>query len=173
MDILLGLNTVLWVVGNVVALSIFLSALLFAIVYPILFNPSLTTAGKLIWRAIFSVGGFGLLAVIGIFIDGRVPWNEMPDDVDPLRPVVRFIVFGFIAYSYASLVGLLVLRRFFPGKIKVVPETVHLMEDDLNALDVAGAKDVARGLVEQGWTNIHLSNPGGVQVQPRDSKHAK
>lgn len=167
MDFLTTVNTVLWVAGNLIGLSIFLSALIFALAYPILFNPALTTAGKRIWRAIFSVGGFGLLAVIGTFIDGRVPWTEMPADVDAWRPIVRIVIYGFIGYSYASLVGLLVLRRFFPNRIKITPETAHLLEDDLDSLGVPDGARVAEVLVGRGWVNVHI--PGeSVNVAPRD-----
>lgn len=127
-----NINTFLWVSGNLVAASIFVSALVFAIAYPILFNPGLTTAGKLIWRAIFSVGGFGFLAVIGTFIDGRVEWFELPPDVDPWRPLVRVVIYGFIAYTFGSLVVLLFLRRFAPERLRTAPETLNVEPRDLH-----------------------------------------
>lgn len=120
--VLEDVNTVFWVTGNLIAASIFVSGLAFAIIYPILFNPSLTTAGKYIWRAIFSVGGFGFLAVVGTFVDGRVEWFELPPDVDWWRPAIRLVIYGIIAYTFWSLVALLFVRRFHPERLRTAPE---------------------------------------------------
>lgn len=114
-------NQILWVAGNVVGLLIFVSALIFSVAYPLLFKFRETTAGPKIWQAILSTAGFGLLAFLGIFVDGRVPAWELPMDVAWWRPLVRLIVYGFIGYSYGSLVWLLVVRRWFPKKIKTAP----------------------------------------------------
>jgi len=173
MEFLLGLNHVLWVTGNLVSLTIFISAMIFAVAYPILFKFEQTTAGKLIWRSIFSVGGFGLLAVIGTFIDGRVNWTEIPPDIEWWRPLVRMVVYGVISYTYASLVALLVLRRFFPHKLVVAPEPVEALAADLRAhmgtgSGVPDAHLIAESLIVRGWVHPGLTPAANsLNVRPR------
>lgn len=123
-------NTFVWVLGNIIAFTVFIAALVFAVLYPILFDVNLTTAGRMIWRAILSVAGFGFLVVLGIFVDGRAEWFEFPDSVAWWRPLVRLIIYGFIGYTFTSLVVLLLVRRFKPGILKTAPTGVF--EDTLN-----------------------------------------
>ena len=130
LDGAIGFNTFFWVAGNLVAASVFVSSLLFSVLYPILFNPSLTSAGKLIWRAILSIAGFGLLVVTGLFIDGQVEWWQMPADIAWWRPVTRLAVYLLIAYTFASLVWLLIARRFWPHTLRTAPPLPD--EDTLN-----------------------------------------
>lgn len=133
MDALTAFNTFCWVTANVEVFVVFTASLLFSILYPILFNPSLTTGGKLIWRAILSVAAFGLLVCIGIFIDGRVEWWQYPGDVIWWRPFIRLAVYSFIGESFVSLVVLLILRRVRPEAIKVAPEdSLNLRPRDLH-----------------------------------------
>ncbi len=118
---LLEFSTVVWVLGNLVALGIFFSAGTFAVLYPLLFNIRVTTVGPHIWRAILSVAGFGVLAVLGLFVDGRVNWWEMPTDVAWWRPLLRLAIYGLIAYSFTSLSVVLIMRRFWPHRLKTKP----------------------------------------------------
>lgn len=115
-------STVVWVLGNVIAFLVFAAAAAFSILYPILFKVELTTGGKLIWRAILSTAGFGLLVVIGLFVDGRSEWTEMPPNVIWWRPLSRLMVYGFIAFTFSSLVALLLRRRFWPKTVVTAPD---------------------------------------------------
>lgn len=117
-----GVLVALWVLGNLVVLSVFLSASLFAILYPIFWDwRHWTTAGTRIWRAILSVAGLGLLIVIGLFLDGSVEWWQMPSNVSGWRVLLRLVVYGLIAYSFADLVKTLVIRKFWPERLKTAP----------------------------------------------------
>jgi hypothetical protein len=118
---LLEWNTILWVVGNLTALSIAVSALAFSVLYRLFFNPRLTSAGASIERAVFSVAGFGVLAVIGLFLDGSVDWWILPEHTAWWRPTLRMVVYGYIAYAFGHLVYTLVVYRFFPRRVKARP----------------------------------------------------
>lgn len=115
------INDVLWVAGNVLALVVFLLATTAAILYPLFFNVRVTTAGRVISRAILSVAAFSALAVIGLFFDSSVGWNEYPAHVEDWRPSVRFVIYLFIVFSFGSLVRLLVARRFWPDTLRTAP----------------------------------------------------
>lgn len=119
-------STGVWVLGNLVALGIFFSAAVFAVLYPILYNIRVTTVGPHIWRAILSVAGFGFLVVIGLFVDSRVDWWQMPEDVAWWRPLLRLVIYGLIAYSFTSLSVVLIVRRFWPHRLKTRPLTTAL-----------------------------------------------
>lgn len=115
-------NAIAWVAGNIVVLVIAISASAFVLLYPLLFEFEKTTAGLLIWRAVLSLALLGGLVCLGIFVDGRVPWWQYPGDVVGWRPLLRLAVYGFIAYTFASLVALLVIRRWWPDKVKTAPK---------------------------------------------------
>ena len=122
MDALAVYNTIAWVTSNILVLTIFVSATAFVILYPLFFRFEATTAGILIWRAVLSFALIAALSVIGLFVDGRVDWWVLPIDVAWWRPTVRLVVFGFIAYTFGSLVGLVIVRRFWPSRVKIHPE---------------------------------------------------
>jgi hypothetical protein len=126
MDWLTGINEIAWVLGNITVLVIFFAALAFGIIYPLFFRYRETAVGIAVWRAVISVAGFGLLAVMAFFIDGRTEWSMMPQDVSPWRPMVRLLIYGFIGHSFATLVYILLVRRFAPHKIKTAPEKWRL-----------------------------------------------
>jgi len=115
-------NHVMWVIGNLTVALIFVCALTFVVVYPVLFNPMLTTAGRLIWRLVISFLGLGFLAVLGVFVDGQVDWTMFPPDVSWWRPTIRFFIYAFVAYSFGSLIGLLFTRRFHPERVRRAPD---------------------------------------------------
>lgn len=121
------LNDVLWVAGNIVGLLIFFAATAFSILYWVWFDPRLTTAGRLIHQAILSVAGFGLLTVLGIFINGATDWFDRPGYVEWWRPFVRFAIYALIAYTFSRLVRLLYLRKFHPERIKTAPNEATLV----------------------------------------------
>lgn len=114
-------NTFLWVTGNLIVLLVFLSAIAFAVTYPILFNPNQTAGGRAIWKAIGSVAGIGLLVVVGLFIDGATSWTARPEHVELWRSILRLLVYGWVAYSFLDLVRVLIYRRFWPDKLKTAP----------------------------------------------------
>lgn len=117
-------NTALWVLGNITVLLVVLAALVFSVLYPILFNPRLTSGGQRIWEAIGSVAGIGLLVVVGLFMDGDGRWWAVPDTVVGWWPLFRLIIFGWVAYTFGRLVVFLIRRRFWPKQLKTRDNTV-------------------------------------------------
>jgi hypothetical protein len=120
MDVLNVLNSFMWSAGNIFLAYTAVVLILFLTTYLILFDPRATTGGKLIFQFMLSLAGVVFLVYIGIFIDparGR-SWNEIAVDVEPWRPAIRFFVYGFVAYSITSLSWLLVMRKWFPQKLK-------------------------------------------------------
>ncbi len=121
-----SVNETLWVLGNGTVLAIVLAALIFSILYPILFNPRLTSGGQRIWEAISSVAGIGLLVVLGLFADNDGSWWRLPEGSAGWWPLFRFLVFGWVAYTFGRLVVFLIRRRFWPKNLKTrdsaVPE---------------------------------------------------
>lgn len=128
------LNTILWVVGNLTILLIFVAAVAFAIAYPILFDVKATTGGFFIWQAIASVAGIGFLIVIGLFVDGHTQWWMLPEHTAWWRPALRFLVYGLVAWTFTRLVYLLIVRRFRPEKLKTRPDesTLSIRPRDLH-----------------------------------------
>lgn len=130
------INTIAWVTSNVllaysaVVLALFLGA------YFYYFDPRATTGGRLIFQFMLSLVGIISLNIIGIFINPSANnvWNVYPEGVEPWRPTVRLVVYGFVAYAITSLCVLLVLRKWFPNKLQKAsdiklkvrnPETHH------------------------------------------------
>lgn len=114
------LNPAFWAIGNLFLAYTSVMLLLFVIVYFILFDPRATTGGKLIFQFMLSLGGVITLVFIGIYIDPSPDrsWNIIPITVEWWRPVFRLVIYGFVAYSISSLAALLVLRKWFPHKLK-------------------------------------------------------
>lgn len=121
-DGMTAINPVLWVLSNMLLAISFAGSFIFAVLYTVLGNPTATTAGIRIRRAFFSIAGLGLLSFLGIFIDGQVPWTQMPETVGLWRPVVRFAVYAFVSYSVVSLIHLVIARRFFPERLRTAPD---------------------------------------------------
>jgi len=98
--------------------------LIFAIAYPILFDPRATTAGRLILNFVGSLIGIVGLVFIAVFIDPRAGglWFEFPGDVLWWRPAVRFLAYAYVAYSLTGLVALLWMRKFRPQRLHTAPE---------------------------------------------------
>lgn len=114
------LNTIAWIVSNVLLAYSAGALVLFLAAYFYFFDPRATTGGRLIFQFMLSLVGVISLNIIGIFINPtfNTAWYAYPDGVDPWRPVVRLIVYGFVAYAVTSLAVLLVLRKWFPEKVK-------------------------------------------------------
>jgi hypothetical protein len=159
-----ALNSWIWVASNILVFAVFVGAALFSIGYPLLFKIQ-TTGGWRMWRAILSIAGFGFLSVLGVFVDPETtPWWQLPPSVIWWRPIVRLLVFGVVAHSFASLCAYLLQRRFAPNRLVIRPEISQLMEAELrlNYGTGAGLPDphaIAMLLTESGWTKVGLTDP--------------
>lgn len=114
-------NTITWVGANLFIAYIAIVVILFVIMYYIFFDPKATTAGKMIFRFMMSLVGVILLVFIGVFIDpsaGNTPLGGPSANVEWWRPALRFVVYGYVAWTITSLAGALVLRKWFPEKVK-------------------------------------------------------
>lgn len=114
------INAIAWVVSNVLLAYSAGALVLFLGAYFYFFDPRATTGGRLIFQFMLSLVGVISLNVIGIFINPTAnnTWLSYPEGVEPWRPVVRLIVYGFVAYAVTSLAVLLILRKWFPDKVK-------------------------------------------------------
>lgn len=119
-------NPVAWVLGNLLVAYIAAAVLIFVVGYYVIYDPSATTAGKLIFRFFISLLGLIILVFVGTYIDptGDRSWLEMPGDVDAWRPVFRVFVYGYISFTLTSLAKLLVVRRWWPQKVKTAPDLI-------------------------------------------------
>lgn len=122
------LNPAFWAIGNLFLGYTSIVLMLFIVVYFVLFDPRATTGGKLIFQFMLSLGGVIALVFIGIFVDPSTDrsWDDLPAAVEWWRPLVRFVVYGFVAYSITSLAVLLVLRKWLPHKLKKASD-LHLV----------------------------------------------
>jgi len=114
------INAFAWIGANVLIAYIALIVLLFVFMYYIFFDPSATTAGKMIFRFMLSLVGVIGLVFIGIFIDpsrAHGPFQH-PTDVEAWRPILRFIIYLYVAFTITALAVSLVMRKWFPHKVK-------------------------------------------------------
>jgi len=116
-------NTFFWVGSNILVGYIAVVLVVFALAYPILFDPRATTAGKLILRFVTSLIGVMSLVAISVFIDPRAggEWFMYPPAIADWRPIVRFAAYAYVSYAMTSLVVLLWYRKFRPQKIQTAP----------------------------------------------------
>lgn len=117
------LNTFFWVGSNILVGYIAVVLVIFAVAYPVLFDPRATTAGKLILRFVTSLIGVMSLVAISVFVDPRAggEWFAYPPDIAPWRPVVRFAAYAYVAYAMSSLVVLLWFRKYRPAQLQTAP----------------------------------------------------
>jgi hypothetical protein len=117
------LNAVFWILSNVLVGYIAIALVVFAIAYPILFDPRATTAGKFILRFIGSLIGVIGLVFIAVFVDPRDggAWFEFPGDILWWRPAIRLLAYSYVAYTLTGLVVILWLRKFRPHKLVTAP----------------------------------------------------
>lgn len=123
-DILEWINPTFWVVANLALIYIGVLLLAFTILYPILFDPSATTGGTIIFRFALSLSLVVAVIVVGIFVDPRhdLSWYEYAGDIIWWRPVIRLAVYLYVAYTITSLVIFLWKRKFHPEEIKRSPD---------------------------------------------------
>ena len=115
------INQWLWAASNLTILYIFVAGILFLAAYTILFNPSLTTAGKFIWRTVLSLIVLTFLDFLRVYVDPARPWYEMRDDMAEWRPAATFAINVFVAYNFTMLAAFVIRRRFKPARVKTAP----------------------------------------------------
>jgi ABC-type transport system involved in cytochrome c biogenesis permease subunit len=117
------INSIAWVLANLVLAYTALALVIFVIMYYALFDPRATTGGKLIFRFMLSLVGIVGLVFVGIFVDPSMDrgWGVYPADVEPWRPVLRLIIYGYVAFTITSLAALLVRRKWRPNSLKIAP----------------------------------------------------
>lgn len=123
MDVITVINSIAWVLANIVLAYTALALVLFVIMYYALFDPRATTGGKLIFRFMLSLVGVIGLVFVGIFVDPSVNrgWSMYPADVEFWRPVLRLIIYSYLAFTITSLAVLLVRRKWRPNSLKIAP----------------------------------------------------
>lgn len=114
------INAIAWVFSNVLVAYIAAILLVFLVCYYVLFDPSATTAGQMIFRFMLSLVGIVGLVVVGTFIDPTraKDWTHYPGDVAQWRPLVRLVVYSFVAYTITSLSYALVIRKWKPHRVR-------------------------------------------------------
>jgi hypothetical protein len=115
-----SVNSVSWVASNILVAYISIVLVAFVIFYFTQFDPKATTAGRFIFRFIVSLVGVIGLVFIGSFVDpvqGRA-WFQYPGDVVFWRPLLRLIVYGYVAYAVTALQILLVIRKWWPQRLR-------------------------------------------------------
>lgn len=132
-DWLIEINTVLWIVSNVLVGYIAMASVLFVVGYLILFDPLTTTAGKIVFRLMISLAGVMVLVVIGVFLDNRPDqdWLTFQGDTLWWRPGVRLIIYGYMAYAATTLLNFLIVIKWFPSRLKTPrdKELIHLRNE--------------------------------------------
>ena len=116
-----SVNTVAWVLGNVLLAYTAFALITFLLAYYTIFDPSATTGGRLIFRFMLSLAGVIVLVFIGIFVDPspNLEWYVFPgESIEWWRPLMRLAVYSFVAYSISSLAWLLAVRKWWPHKVK-------------------------------------------------------
>lgn len=115
------LTAFLWIGANIFVAYIAVLVVAFVLMYYIFFDPKATTAGIMVFRFMLSLVGIIGLVVVGIFIDpvaGSGPFMGPRPDVEWWRPLLRFGVYGYVAFTITTLAAALVLRKWFPNKVK-------------------------------------------------------
>lgn len=132
-DWLIEINTVLWIVSNVLVGYIAMASVLFVVGYLILFDPLTTTAGKIVFRLMISLAGVMVLVFIGVFLDNRPDqdWLTFQGDTLWWKPGVRLIIYGYMAYAATILLNFLIVIKWFPSRLKTPrdKELIHLRNE--------------------------------------------
>lgn len=120
MEDFITINTFAYVLSNILIAYIAGAVVVFVILYYIWFDPRATTAGKFIFRFFLSLVGIIGLVFVGVFVDpaGNRSWTSLPPDVEFWRPILRLIVYGYVAFTITSLAVILVLRKWRPNSLK-------------------------------------------------------
>lgn len=141
---LLDLSQIVWIIGNIVIAYVAFALVVFVVGYYALFDPSATTAGKLLFRFMLSLVGIMLLAYLGVFLFPTTgsAWHTLPPTVTWWWPLLRLVVYGYIAFAITSLAILLVLRKWFPKRIKSAPDKSYVkVRHDTEEIDIVKPKD--------------------------------
>lgn len=118
-DEIYAINSVAWIIGNLLVAYIAIGVVAFVVGYFILFDPGATAAGRLIFRFFVSLVGIIGLIFIGTYIDpaGDRDWNALPYDVEVWRPILRVFIYGYVSFSITTLAMLLAMRKWWPHRI--------------------------------------------------------
>lgn len=120
MEFFNAVNSFLWVSANVLLAYSSVVLVIFLVAYYLIFDPRATTGGRMIFQFILSLAGLIMINIMGVFIDPSADnqWYVYPDDVQSWRPIMRFAVYGFVAYAISSLAILLAMRKWWPHKLR-------------------------------------------------------
>lgn len=123
MSIIDVIDPIAWIAANLILAYTSLALVVFVILYYALFDPRATTGGQLIFRFMLSLIGVVGLVFLGIFVDPSPDreWFDYPDSVEWWRPILRLIVYSYVAFIATSLAILLIKRKWFPHKLRVAP----------------------------------------------------
>lgn len=123
-DVLEYFNAIAWVGSNLLIAYIAIALVVFVLAYGILFDPKATTAGKMIFRFLYSLIGVIGLVYLGTFINPpeNREWSAYPGDVHVWRPIVRLIIYGYVAYAITTLAIALGIRKWKPHLIRTAKD---------------------------------------------------
>lgn len=124
----MDLISFLWAAGNVLLLIVFAACIVFAIAYPLLFDPRTTTAGKAIWGLGLSLAGLSTIVVIGIFVDSPRDWWVPAEGTDYWRVIARLAIYGLVAAAMVNLDIVIFLRKFKPHRLRTAPPGEDTMD---------------------------------------------
>lgn len=130
------INTFAWVAGNILVAYTAIAIVVFVIAYYVLFDPKATTAGKFIFRFMLSLVGVILLVFIGTYVDPSPnrTWSFLPPDVSSWRPILRFLIYGYVAFTITSLAVLLAVRKWRPNRVR--------LKSDRDLVEVRHTKEI-------------------------------
>lgn len=143
MDTITAVNTVMWVLSNVILAYTAFALVVFVGMYYALFDPKATTGGKLIFRFMLSLVGVIGLVFVGIFVDPAPDreWFTYPVEVEIWRPALRLVIYSYVAFTITALAVLLVRRKWFPHKVKIAPDKELVkVRHETNEIPVVGRK---------------------------------
>jgi hypothetical protein len=95
-------------VSNVLILVTVAFIGLFVILYSILFNPTVTSVGRMIRRVMIALFVLGGVTVVHAFLPETPEW----------WPVVRLLLWCYLTYAFGSFVWVLLARRFWPRRLR-------------------------------------------------------
>lgn len=144
------INEVAWVVSNLALAYTCVVLVVFLVAYVIIFDPRATTGGQLIFRFMLSLVGVIVLSYIGVFVDPALDqsWFLYPGEelVETWRPITRLVVYVFVAFSITALSRLLILRKWFPHKVKKAGDLVLIKPRHTSEIQIV--KDLNRAADE-------------------------
>ena len=144
------INEVAWVVSNLALAYTCVVLVVFLVAYTIIFDPRATTGGQLIFRFMLSLVGVIVLSYIGVFVDPALDqsWFLYPGEelVETWRPITRLVVYVFVAFSITALSRLLILRKWFPHKVKKAGDLVLIKPRHTSEIQIV--KDLNRAADE-------------------------